>query len=343
MIPAVITHTLATMTPARIGKVRGCGSKTLTVVQLLATAAFITGGIVILILSKIEADNGKGELPVIWQTPTTVIRKNNVSPGYMLGTVMLFRGAAYLVDTLLAYPAIYVAAARLCCATLDREDQRRDDSTRRTRRYVWTALTWAPLMFVMHQSTGVFNEPLLLAIAFMFMASVLFLLQALYITNGDREEREKQFRSNKTVEKMSAGRATQIGLASLCSLALAIFPFIVLWVDYTYNKADPYSFVTDRMGAPLYLFTIGYFTYWILATSAANHQITRLQTWWVRFPLMFFDWLGNFTTSVMDGAFAEECLATVYDCVFYGVISWLIFDDVVQERVTIPLDDLTAG
>lgn len=69
MIPAVITHTLATMTPARIGKVRGCGSKTLTVVQLLASAAFITGGIVILILSKIEADNGKGELPVIWQTP----------------------------------------------------------------------------------------------------------------------------------------------------------------------------------------------------------------------------------------------------------------------------------
>ena len=325
---------------------RGCGSKSLTVIQLLASAAFIAGGITMLIISRVEADDGRGELPVIWQTPTTIIRKNNVSPGYILGAVMLFRGAMYLVDTLLAYPEIYVAAAKLCCAhapTMEGLEERRDKSTRRTRRYVWTALAWAPLMFVMHQSTGVFNEPLLLAVAFMFMASVLYLLQALHITNSDRDEKLRRVESGKSVEEISAGRATQIGLASICSLAFAIFPFIVLWVDYTYNKADPYSFVTDRMGAPLYLFTIGYFIYWTLAVSAANHGITKKQTWFVRFPLMLFDYLGLLTQHIMDGAFVEECVATIYDCVFYGIIAWLIFDDVVQERITIPLDDLTAG
>ena len=327
-------------------KERGRGSQIVTFLQFLAMLTFAAGSIAMGALSREEHDEGKGELPFGFYTVAGNFRSGrHVSPGYILAGFMGVVAAFYLYDLLKLYDKPFrilsniLRSKSLKIPRAKDVGERRFDSGRQTRQYFRIMLTWPPLMFVMHMSVGNASANSLIPLAAAHLASVFALAamesEALHVEDiddgaanvvGERAHNEK-FRA-----------AGYIGIASVISAFFSIIGFGFLWFDFNENRGTPGTFVRTSFESAMYILTIGYFVYWFLAMSASNHGMTHAQglyAWWLTvIPGTF---VGPLAKKVMDKGIVQEVFVLILDLLFYSVVSWIIYDDVVTVRITTPL------
>lgn len=327
-------------------KDRGRGSQIVTFLQFLAVLAFAAGSITMGILSGNEDDEGKGGLPTGDYTDIGEFKNGrHVYPGYILAGFMAVMTVFYAYDLFKLYDKpfrilsnVFRSKSLKIPRAID-VGERRFDSGRQKRQYLRIMLTWPPLMFVMHMSVGNADNGSLYPLTMLHLVSVFFLglmeSEALHVEDiddgaasvvGERAHNEK-FRA-----------AGYIGLASLVSLGCSILAFWYLWFDFNENRDDPGTFVRTRFEPALYILTIGYFVYWLLAVSASNYGTTKNQdliTWWLTW--IPGELLGPLAKKIMDKGIVQEFFVLVLDFFFYSVITWIIYDDVVTVRITTPL------
>lgn len=325
---------------------RGRGSQILTVLQFLAFVTFAVGSITMGALSQEERDKGKGGLPTGFYTDSGEFESGrHVYPGFILAVFMGILALFYGYDLLKLYRKPFkivsniLRTKKLEIPTSIDVGERRFDSGRQKRQYNRIMLTWPPLMAVMHMAVGNADNGSLIPLALLHVASVFALgmmeSEALHVEDIDDKE-ANQVGTREHNEKFRA--AGYIGHASLWSIIFSIAAFGLLWYDFDRNRDDPGSFVRTSFEAPLYILTIGYFVYWFLAVSASNHGMTHnqdLHTWVLTvIPGTF---LGPLAKKIMDKGIVQEYFVLLLDFLFYSVISWIIYDDVVTVRITTPL------
>lgn len=327
-------------------KERGQGSQIVTFLQGLTFLAFAIGSITMGILSWKEHDKGKGELPFGVYTDAGEFKSaRHVSPGYILAGFMGVVAAFYFIDLIKLYNKPFRILSNILRSKMLKipravdAKERRFDSGRQKRQYIRIMLTWPPLMFVMHMAVGNADASSLIPLAFLHLASVLLLglmeSEALHVEDiddgaanvvGEKAHNEK-FRA-----------AGYIGIASVASAICSIVGFFFLWFDFQNNRDDPGTFVRTSFESTLYILTIGFFMYWFLAMSASNHGMTHAQdlyVWWLTvIPGTF---VGPLAKKVMDKGIMQEVFVLVLDLLFYSVITWIVYDDVVTVRITTPL------
>lgn len=332
----------------RHGK-RGLGSQLLTLAQVVAFLVFATGSITMGVLTHKRAGEGKGELPLAIYTTSgqEKIVGRNVSPGTILAVAMGLVAFAYGFDILMLYREPFkffsnlFRKKNLTMPKTSDANERRFDSNRQKRQYLRIMLTWPPLMFVMHMAVGEFAVDAIFPLALLHLASIFLLgvmeseaLGVQDLLDGDAGIDAIGNRAH----NIAFRAAGYIGAGSLISVIFSITAFTFLWVDYHYNKDDAGSFVRDSFAAPMYILTIGYFVYWFMAMSTSNQGMTKNQstiTWW--FTVIPGNVFAPFTRMVMDQGIVQEAFVLMLDFLFFGVVSWIVYRDVVAERITLPI------
>lgn len=331
---------------------RGSGSSILSLVQLVALVSFLAGGITILALSKKRADEGFGEVPLHWYTTSLGERVHafNMSPGYPLGAMMLFMFVMYTIDLLALYPNIYLWCVKKVnpkssvdpiALSKDTSGERRYDANRTTRRYMRLAPSWGILMLVLHLAVGEFSMPKLLLSTFVSAACLHSLMNALNSSNTVHHFMEK---NNKNANNLLIdhnvemfAQATSIGVNTVWSALCLTLSFMSLLVDWKYNRDDPGTFVTSRTDAAVIMFVVVFGVYWLFAVSSANVGLVTLQSYMIAPFSLVISVPGYLTQYVFNGGFIEEFVTTAVDMVFYGIISYLAYKDIIDSRATIPL------
>ena len=332
---------------------RSSGSAALSLIQLVALISFLAGGITILALSKKRADDDMGEVPLYWYTtPLSGERVHafNMSPGYPLGAAMLFMFVMYTIDLLALYPNWYLWCAKKINPkssinpvelSKDTAGERRYDANRTTRRYWRLAPTWAILMMVLHLATGEYSLPKLLMSTVVAIACLVNVMNALNSSNTVHHFMSK---NNKTANNLLLdhnvemfAQATSIGTNTIWSAVFMVFSFLSMLVDWKYNRDDPGTFITSRTDGAVMMFTVVFGVYWLGATTSANAGLASLQSYALQPIAYLFSTIGMLTSFVFNGGFIEEFVTTVVDLVFFGVISYLAYTDIIDSRATVPL------
>lgn len=325
---------------------RGRGSQFVTFLQGLATLAFFAGSIAMFVLSGYEHDKGKGELPFGFYTDNGEFKSGrHVKVGFILASFMLVVAGFYFYDILKLYKKPFrilsniFRSKSLTIPKASDVGQRRYDSGRQKRQYNRIMLTWPPLMYVMHMAVGNADGGSLIPLALLHVASVFALglmeSEALHVRDIDNKAASEVGTREHNQKFRAAG---YIGHASLWSAIFSIAGFGLLWFDFQNNRDDPGSFVRTTFEPALYILTIGYFVYWFLAVSASNYGMTHAQdlyTWWLTW--IPGELLGPLAKKIMDKGIVQEFFVLVLDLLFYSVITWIIYDDVVTVRITTPL------
>ena len=305
-------------------------------------------------LSKKAVNEGKGELPIRLYVFFTKIHGYNVCPGYVIGAALLLAGIMYLIDALLLITSIYDD----CCGKGDAvilmtdtaDYDRRTDLNRRTRRHVRLFLTWPLLFFSLLLVTGEFYEQVYYAVIPLFATSLVLILLCQDLGSSAEVTMASHIPSN-TIEM--ANRAsyvistgTQINISAAFAFYCALAPFAILWQDYYYSISDATTPLTDTMASAVWMFTAGYLLYWFLATMASMSRCYAHQTWFSMLlnPIgslfiipMHFCGADKLFTKIMDNGFVEEIVVFFIDIMYFSLVSWFSYDEVIQEVVTLPV------
>lgn len=331
-----------------------CGSYFLIILQFFISLGCLVGGSVMLGLSKKSVNDGKGELPIRLYVFFNKIHGYNVCPGYVIGAALLVAGIFYLIDALLLIPSVYDR----CCGkgdvviltTTDAHYDKRFDLGRRTRRHVRLFLTWPLLYFALLLVTGEFYEQVYYALIPQFATSLALILlcqewsSAAEVSLASNIPNNTIDMANRASHIISTG--TQINVSAAFSFYNSVAPLLVLWQDYYYSISDSSTPLTDRMASAVWIFTGGYLLYWFLATLASISRCYAHQTWFatllnpigsVFIAIMRPCGADKLFTKIMDNGFFEEIVVAFIDLLFFFIVSWFTYDEVVQEVVTLPV------
>lgn len=336
------------------GPTRGWGSKILTLIEFLAGCAFLAGGIYMGIKSADFADDDPpyGEIPMIWIVSGKIIHFKSVSPGYFLSAGMIVAGLMVLIDVAMLYKGY--------CITLNEESEplsgkksgfrnaldklqigeRRSDRGRVMRIRIRIALTWWTLLLALSMVTGIYDliqqvsgvlmcvTSLMLLFAAQSAAAVLTMAKKANSSVGTPEDQEKFTRR---VENASA----TIPILTSMSILVVMTPFVAMWVNFYHAKDTTGNPVTNDLMAPMIMFSVGYFLYWFLASAKAiaNVEISHVPLFLkpICFLTKMFSGCGKY---IVDGGITEEFFIIIVDLANFGVASWIIYRDVIQEWPT---------